>query len=85
LANDIERVEQLVAAGSAEQRAWLGEWHTHFAEAAGAEDEQRCEDLADILIFYERTELRPPKRVYSLEEVIDLLGFDRAEFELPAR
>ena len=36
-----------------------------------------------LTIVYERTELRPPQRLYTIEEVIDLLGFDRADFELP--
>jgi hypothetical protein len=82
LLEDIDRVSALVAQGTAQQRAWFAEWQKRFAEAEAASDEQRCEDLADILILYERSELRPPAQYYTLEEVIDCLGFDRADFEL---
>ena len=79
----LARIEQLVAAGTDEQRAWFAEWQQRFVGAVDRGDNHACEDLSDILIAYERTELRPPERYYTLEEVIDLLGFDRAEFELP--
>lgn len=79
----LARIEQLVAAGTDEQRAWFAEWQQRFVDAVDRGDNRACEDLSDILIAYERTVLRPPKRYYSVEEVLNLLGFDRAEFELP--
>lgn len=83
LLEDLDRIEKLVVAGTDEQRAWFAAWQRRFADAVDRGDNHACEDLCDILIAYERTELRPPERYYSVEEVIDLLGFDRADFELP--
>lgn len=85
LLDDLDRIEQLLAVGTAEQRAWFEKWREQFVDAVDRGDDRACEDLCDILIAYERTELRPPERYYSVEEVIDLLGFDRGDFELPKR
>jgi hypothetical protein len=83
LLEDLDRIEQLVAVGTDAQRTWFAEWRQRFVDAADRGDDRGCEDLCDILIVYERTELRPPKRCYTVEELIDLLGFDRADFQLP--
>lgn len=79
---DVERVFGLVDAnGTDEQRAWLARWREQFNEAVDAADEERCEDLHIALVVFERTELRPPRRTYTLTEVAAELGFDPAEFE----
>ncbi|MEJ7567734.1 MAG: hypothetical protein WKF41_05655 [Gaiellaceae bacterium] len=70
LPDDLDRVEQLVAAGTDEQRAWFAEWRQRFVDAADRGDDRACEDLSDILILYERT----GQRSYSVEELIDALG-----------
>lgn len=83
LLDDLDRIKKLVATGTDDQREWFAEWWERFQDAVASGDDRACEDLCDILIVYERTELRPPERVYTIEELIDLLGFDRADFELP--
>lgn len=83
LLDDLDRIKRLVAAGTDDQREWFAEWWEVFQDAVARGDDRACEDLCDILIVYERTELRPPQRFYTIEELIDLLGFDRADFELP--
>lgn len=83
LLDDLDRVTKLVAAGTDEQRAWFAKWRLEFVAAADRQDDRACEDLCDILIVYERTQLRPPERFYTLEEVIVEFGFDLADFEFP--
>jgi hypothetical protein len=80
---DVERVFDLVATdGTAEQRAWLERWRGLFNEAVERRDEAACEDLLIALIVWERTELRPPGRLFTLEEVAAEFG---VELEGPSR
>jgi hypothetical protein len=48
----------------------------------GRRGRRACEDLADILILFERSELRPPERFYTLEEAADELAIDRRDVGL---
>ena len=82
LLEDIDRVTALVKSGSDEQREWFDGWKRSFVAAADAGDERACEDLADILILFERSELRPPERFYTLEEAADELAIDRRDVGL---
>jgi hypothetical protein len=82
LLEDIDRVTALVKSGSEEQREWFDGWKRSFVAAADVGDERACEDLADILILFERSELRPPKRFYTLDELADALDIDRREVGL---
>lgn len=83
---DVERVFDLVeASGSPEQRAFLVRWRDSFNEAVECADEEACENLHIALIVFERTELRPPGRLYTLEEVAAELGVDLPELRDEAR
>lgn len=74
---DVERVFDLVATnGTAEQRAWLERWRGLFNEAVERDDEDACEDLHIALIVWERTELRPPARLFTLGEVAAEFGIE---------
>jgi hypothetical protein len=78
---DVERVFGLVESnGTEKQRAWLERWRKQFNEAVDAEDEELCEDMHIGLVVFERTELRPPRRTFTLAEVAADLGFDPSEF-----
>jgi hypothetical protein len=79
---DVERVFGFVEPnGTDEQRAWLERWREQFNQAVAAEDEELCEDMHIALVVFERTELRPPQRTFTLVELVAGLGFDRTEFE----
>jgi hypothetical protein len=79
---DVERVFGFVDAhGTDEQRMWLERWREEFNKAVDAEDDELCEDMHIALVVFERTELRPPQRTFTLAEVAADLGFDRNEFE----
>jgi hypothetical protein len=67
--------------GTIEQRAWLERRRERSNEAVDAGNEELCEDMHVALVVFERTELRPPQRTFTLAEVAAELGFDRNEFE----
>lgn len=78
---DVERVQALLAErGTSEQRAWFASWAPDFSAAVDSADEEACEDLHIALIVFERTVLSPPRRLFTLDEVIVELGFDPADF-----
>jgi hypothetical protein len=78
---DVERVFRLVeSSGTDEQRVWFERWREQFDNAVDAEDEELCEDMHIALVVFERTELRPPQRTFTLAEVAAELGFDPSEF-----
>jgi len=56
----------------------IDEWDLRAPLRSGASDD----DLADILILFERSELRPPERFYTLEEAADELAIDRRDVGL---
>jgi hypothetical protein len=78
---DVERFFGLVDAhGTDEQRVWLERWREQFNKAVDAENDELCEDMHIALVVFERTELRPPQRPFTLAEVATDLRFDRSEF-----
>jgi hypothetical protein len=75
-AETIDRVSALVdATDNPEYREWLVRWSDEFEVAVAVEGEDLCEDLADILLVFERTQLRPPGHLIPGDEFIRELGF----------
>lgn len=81
--DDLDRIEPLLAGANEPKRLWFVQWADEFQAAVADADDERCSDLHDQLICFERLELDPREGpLLSIEELITELGLDPAELEL---